>query len=397
MPEEYDTDFDFELGAGIFGDARRTGAAIGFEFKPYRDELLLHPWEPSGDALLSALDEEIAVQVGEDLDSGRCLVTEVAGDLGLLDATRVTASSDSDVSTGELVAERFVEWIFDPTASYRGIPVPDLVGTLMADQEFSGALRWLTEFVAPHVLPDLIPSAAAIGIACWCWRNGTAVEDWHLPSDVLMAKVSISATRAIMEYADPYEGIDWQGVEESLTSETWQLPDGRAVSELHGIQPDPLAGRAPRDSMLPEFEGIEDWVPRPYRTALCAAVSDGALRIERLSLPDGVVASPEADKHIRLRWNPASPLRRAGTAVVSHWEQRGIDPGCGHLHGQDIRDQDAPYFANFGWSHFRSIPHCLTEYGGIEWLEVVHPTRARPLDCLRLVALDKARVELLRW
>jgi hypothetical protein len=34
--------------------------------------------------------------------------------------------------------------------------------------------------------------------------------------------------------------------------------------------------------MLPEFEGIEDRIPRPYRTALCAAVSDRALRIERL-------------------------------------------------------------------------------------------------------------------
>jgi Nucleotidyltransferase domain len=179
----------------------------------------------------------------------------------------------------------------------------------------------------------------------------------------------------------------------------WRKGDtlGTALGRLHAIQPDPLAGRAPRDSMLPEFEGIEDWVPRPYRTALCAAVSDGALRIERLSLPDGVVASPEAEEHIRLRWNPASPLRRAGTAVVSHWEQHGIDPGRGHLHGRDIRDQDTPYFANFGWSHFTSIPHCLTEYSGIEWLEVVHPTKAGPLDCLRLVPLDTAKIELLHW
>jgi len=232
LPEAYDTDFDFENGASIFGEAQRTGMAIGFEFKPYRDELLLQPWEPSGDALLSALDETTAVQVGDDEDSGGRLVAEVAGDLGLLDATRVTASSDSDISTGELVADRFVDWVFEPAAGYRGIPVSDIFGRLMADEEFSGIFRGLTEFIAPHVLPDLIPSAAAIGIVNWCWRNDTAVEDHHLPSDALMAKVSISATRAVMEHVDSYEGIDWQGVEESLTSETWKLPDGRVVSEL---------------------------------------------------------------------------------------------------------------------------------------------------------------------
>jgi hypothetical protein len=165
LSEEYDTDFDFEYGASIFGGAQRTGMAISFEFKPYRDELLLEPWEPNGGALLSALDEPTAVQVGDDHDSGRQLVVEVAGDLGLLDATRVSASSDSDVTTGELVAGQFVEWIFEPAAGYRGIPVSDLVGRLMADEEFSGTLRVLTEFFAPNVLPDLIPSAAAIGIA----------------------------------------------------------------------------------------------------------------------------------------------------------------------------------------------------------------------------------------
>lgn len=232
LPEEYDTDFDFEYGASIFGDAWRTGVAISFEFKPYRDELLLQPWEPTGEAVLSALEEATSVQVGDDQDSGRQLIAEVAGDLGLLDATRVTASSDSDISTGELVADQFVEWIFEPAADYRGVPVADLVGRLMADKDFSGTLRVLTEFFAPDVLPDLIPSAAAIGIANWCWRNDTAVEDSHVPSDALMAKVSISATRAVMEHVDLYEGIDWQGVEESLTSEAWQLPDGRAVSEL---------------------------------------------------------------------------------------------------------------------------------------------------------------------
>lgn len=37
-----------------------------------------------------------------------------------------------------------------------------------------------------------------------------------------------------MEHVDPYEGVDWQAVEECLTSDAWQLPDGRVVSELFG-------------------------------------------------------------------------------------------------------------------------------------------------------------------
>jgi hypothetical protein len=234
LPEEYDTDFDFEYGASISGDARRTDMALDFEFKPYRDELLLHPCEYSDDALLSALDETATVQVGEDPDSGRRLVAEAAGELGLLDATRVAAGSDSDISTGELIADRYVEWVFEPAADYRAIPVSDLVGMLMADKDFSGALRGLAELFAPNVLPDLITSAAAIGIVNWCWRNDTAVEDHHLPTDALMAKVSISATSAVMELVDPYDGIDWQGVEERLTSQTWRLPDGRLICELFG-------------------------------------------------------------------------------------------------------------------------------------------------------------------
>ncbi len=128
----------------------------------------------------------------------------------------------------------------------------------------------------------------------------------------------------------------------------------------------------------PIAQGIEQRPPEP-----CAQVR--------------ILLGAPADEHIRLRWNPTSPLRRAGAAVVSHWEKRGIDPGRGHLHGRDIRDQDTPYFANFGWSHFTSIPYCLTEHGGIEWLEVIHPTKTGPLDCLRFVPLDTAKIELLDW
>jgi hypothetical protein len=116
--------------------------------------------------------------------------------------------------------------------------------------------------------------------------------------------------------------------------------------------------------MLPQFEGIDDWVPRPYRETLVTAVTDGTIQIERLLLCDRPTISDLAMKHIAQRWAPASPLRRAALAVTGYWEERGVDVGKAHLHGSDVRDAETPYFAGFGWRYFRSIPLCLTEYGG---------------------------------
>lgn len=179
----------------------------------------------------------------------------------------------------------------------------------------------------------------------------------------------------------------------------WRKGDSlaTALERLHAIKADLTAGRAPRDSMLPEFEGVDDWVPRPYREALCAAVSSKAIGLGRVQLPDGIVASELAEKHLARRWKPSSPLYRAATAVVYYWEMRGIDPGCCHLHGADIRDEETPYFAGFGWRYFRSIPACLTRFGGVEWIEVVHPTRTLPLDCLRIVPLDGEKLDQAAW
>jgi hypothetical protein len=85
------------------------------------------------------------------------------------------------------------------------------------------------------VLPDAVPDAAALGIAAWCWRNDTDdVEHWHLPSDVLMAKVKIAVTKAVQPHVDPVAGVDWQAIEDRLTDPSWQLADGRVVSNLFG-------------------------------------------------------------------------------------------------------------------------------------------------------------------
>lgn len=170
-----------------------------------------------------------------------------------------------------------------------------------------------------------------------------------------------------------------------------------ALGRLNAIQPDSTAGRAPRDAMLPEFEGLENWIPRPSREALVHAASSDAITLERLVLSDGVVESTQVQEHLSDRWRPASPLYRAATAVVADWERRGIDPGRGHLHGRDIRDRDTPYFAGFGLRYFRAIPSCLTEFGGVEWIEVIHPTQTRPLDALLIRPRDSKLLTRSHW
>jgi hypothetical protein len=47
--------------------------------------------------------------------------------------------------------------------------------------------------------------------------------------------------------------------------------------------------------------------------------------------------------------------------------------------------------------YFRPVRACLTTFGGTEWLEVVHPTRTRPLDCLRIVPLDRRQLDQAAW
>ena len=124
---------------------------------------------------------------------------------------------------------------------------------------------------------------------------------------------------------------------------------------------------------------------------LANAVSSHAITIERCVLAEGTIASAHARGHLLDRWQATSPLYRAACAVITDWEAHGIDPCQGHLHGRDIRARDTPYFAGFSLRYFNAIPACLTEYGGLEWLEVIHPTRTKPLDALRIRPRHRSR------
>lgn len=170
-----------------------------------------------------------------------------------------------------------------------------------------------------------------------------------------------------------------------------------ALRRLQAMAPDQSATRAPRDAMLPEFEGIDRWLPRPVREQLVEAVGEGAIRLERCVLPDMPVTGEQTDRYLRRRWTTSGALYRAGRAVLAFFEDRGIDPGQVHLHGQDVRDEVTPYFAGLGLRYFSSAPRCLVEYDGVEWVEVVHPSLRGELHALRVLPGDRERLRQLRW
>jgi hypothetical protein len=170
-----------------------------------------------------------------------------------------------------------------------------------------------------------------------------------------------------------------------------------ALNRLDAIKPDPDVGRAERHAMLPEFEGMERWLPRSYRELIIEAIDRGAIRVERLVLEDLEIADPLALAHLEERWNPTSPLYRAGHAVFGNLLARGVDPGQVHLHGRDVRDPVTPYFAGFGLRYFRAMKRCFLEHHGVEWIEVVHPTRGGTLQALRISPDSLPRLQEADW
>ena len=170
-----------------------------------------------------------------------------------------------------------------------------------------------------------------------------------------------------------------------------------AVDRLYAIKPDPTAGRAERDAMVPEFEGMERWLPRSYRECLIDGVAQGAIVVERLPLTDDDIDDSRALAHLDSRWTPTSPLYRAGRAVFAHLLGRSVDPAQLHLHGRDVENRVTPYFAGFSLRYLPAMQRCLTEFDGKEWIEVVHPTRRGELLALRILTVSPARLEELRW
>lgn len=101
---------------------------------------------------------------GDAEEQARC-VAEHAGELGLLDATRVEVDEGSDVSLREFVSVQLAEYVFEEASRYRDMPVRRLANDLNEDPYLKTYFDAVVGMFGRDVLPDLVPNAAALGIA----------------------------------------------------------------------------------------------------------------------------------------------------------------------------------------------------------------------------------------
>ncbi|MEV3860045.1 hypothetical protein AB0J38_37775 [Streptomyces sp. NPDC050095] len=180
----------------------------------------------------------------------------------------------------------------------------------------------------------------------------------------------------------------------------WQRGDilDKALARLDALAPAPDAGRAPRDDMIEQFEGLDRWIPRPVRGRIIELLASGAIELHRVTLPDATPASPMALQALD-RWTDDSPLRRAASAALALVEQDNPSLKAAVLQGQVIRTRDteeelAPgIWIDLGWRHFDQLVHQLRRGGG--WIEVIRPTRKQPLDAFLITVRDTSALP--RW
>ncbi|MGH3939856.1 MAG: hypothetical protein ACRDTG_14750 [Pseudonocardiaceae bacterium] len=156
------------------------------------------------------------------------------------------------------------------------------------------------------------------------------------------------------------------------------------LERVRAIPIDPGARRAPRDAMLSCFEGLEEWLPLFVREELIDFIDSRILNVDQVGFAEAEVEDPWISSEVSERWGVQSPLLRAAHATLASLEARGVDLHAVHLHGRDIEDSVTPYFVGFQLRYLPSALRCFKDYGGLEWLEVVHPTRRGPLLALRL-------------
>ncbi|MCC3770875.1 nucleotidyltransferase domain-containing protein [Streptomyces sp. UNOC14_S4] len=170
----------------------------------------------------------------------------------------------------------------------------------------------------------------------------------------------------------------------------WRRGDSleQSLSVLRSIEEDPDAGRAPRDDMIEEFEGLDRHIPRAVRHDVIEWRKTGRITVSRLTLPDNQVMplGRTTAWAIDDRWKADSPLRRAALASLNHLRSLGADLCDIELAGEQLPAStrgelvEPRWWINWKWRHYRAIPHRLADGDG--WLEVLDPTRTKPLHAL---------------
>ncbi|RZU46627.1 hypothetical protein EV385_6703 [Krasilnikovia cinnamomea] len=245
--DQISQDFSEEDGLHAFTELSRTDVAIDVSYQQDARTLELSPSEDvTGErpGLLGAPPTHITIALPRRTSDAVRTVAARAGELGLLDATRIrgagetstseTPTADNSELADELVQIRIAEYVLQPAAEHSDVDIDEIGRRLMQDRHLSTYWTGVVAMFGRRVLPDPVPDVAALGIVAWCWRNNTAVEDWHVRSDVLMARINIAATKAVLPHVDLFKGVNWEGVEQALTDDTWKLPGGETVASLFG-------------------------------------------------------------------------------------------------------------------------------------------------------------------
>ncbi|PIB11966.1 MULTISPECIES: nucleotidyltransferase domain-containing protein [Streptomyces] len=175
----------------------------------------------------------------------------------------------------------------------------------------------------------------------------------------------------------------------------WKRGDTRAVAagRLQAMKVNPAAGRAPRDAMINQFDGLDRWIPLPVRVRLVELLDAGGIEIRRIELADAAPTSSVAVAALARRWKADSPLRRSAAAAVHYAEESGMASKAVWVQGQPLGPRRDQYGAgalwiNLGWYDFDQLVYRLRQ--GAQCLEVIRPTRTQPLHALHLTVHDAA-------
>jgi len=144
--------------------------------------------------------------------------------------------------------------------------------------------------------------------------------------------------------------------------------------------------------MTAYFEGFEEHLPRFLRQELIALDAAGIVRIDQVQLPDAQIKDSWIADELAQRWKPGRPFWRCAHAALAFLDRSGVDIRSVHLHGRDVDHRITPYFVGFQLRYLSAALSCFEEHGGVEWIEIVHPTLRQPLSALRLRPGDQGKV-----
>jgi hypothetical protein len=209
------------LPRGIHRVLRRSCLVIGVSYDIDEDDLEHVALLPIADQLVQPDDElgvhdavDGTVDVWSHLDDMTTDLSVAFADEGLLDPTRFRLPSKDPIAHVALLTTLYYTYVSRIAARWRGGYLPTALKAMDGDSTLRTQLR-ACMFLAPNVIPDPVPMAAAIGITLDCWRN-TELETLHASThsrftDLVMAKLNIATTRAVRDYITT-AGIDWSGI-----------------------------------------------------------------------------------------------------------------------------------------------------------------------------------------